>query len=202
MTQQKTNEQHEWFYPLDAESISDRPVVLEISPDKEQCEALCRRLDLAKIKSLVAKLRIQRNPGNMIIYISAELNARIVQNCVATLAPVEQDITDSFEGWFADPAQAVSFTKAKRERMNLKEKIEQPILDESEDPEAIIDGVIDLGEFVAQHFSLALDPYPRVDGAEPQIVGIIGDKGDPEDAYDNPFAALKEWRAKENKDEA
>jgi hypothetical protein len=41
-----------------------------------------------------------------------------------------------------------------------------PFLDESEDPEPVIDGKIDAGELVAQYLSLAIDPYPRLEGEE------------------------------------
>lgn len=192
---------HEWYYPIEADHIGEDKKAIEISPDDSQKEALARRLGVAKIENLTAHLVLRRNQGNMVIYIQGEINAEIIQSCIITLAPVRQEISEKFEAWYADARQAVSFAKAKRERVNIKEKGEQPILDESEDPEAIIDGKIDLGELVTQHLSLAIDPYPRAQGAVSDVIDDEALKGEADTSYDNPFAALKEWRAKENKEE-
>lgn len=201
MAQQTIENIQEWHYPLEADNVSEKPQKIELSPDADQKKALARRLDIHKIHDLTAKLNVQRNSGNMVVYIRGEIIARIEQKCIVSLAPVFQDIIEPFEAWYADTAQAVSFTKAKRDRLNIKEKGEQPMLEEHEDPEAIVDGIIDLGELVTQHLSLAIDPYPKsfevlkkekednsVEGAESEI-------------YDNPFAALKDWRSKENKED-
>ena len=52
-------------------------------------------------------------------------------------------------------------------------------------PEAIINGIIDLGRLATDALFLAIDPYPRKPGAvfEAEVVAL-----DPED---HPFAALK-----------
>lgn len=193
---------HEWSYPLEVEKITSKPTRLEAIAGEEERAALCRRLDIPVISRLEAKLVIQRNAGNMIIHIKGEIDADVEQRCIVTREPVKEKVRDSFEAWYADPGQAVSFTKARRERMNIKDKGEQPMLEECDDPEPIVNGVIDLGELVTQNFSLALNPYPRKKGAaykggEEESLAPES----PEGAYNNPFAALKEWRAKESKDE-
>jgi len=60
---------------------------------------------------------------------------------------------------------------------------------ERDDPERVVDGLIDVGELVAQHLSLNLDPYPRAD-----------DAGDPVELQTgpvaSPFAALASLKDK------
>jgi hypothetical protein len=65
---------------------------------------------------------------------------------------------------------------------------------ETEDPpEAVTGGMIDLGETAAQQMALALDPYPRAPGAEPNAaVADVGREGKDDEL--NPFSVLKEHR--------
>lgn len=206
MTKQAVENAQEWSCIIEADTIGDAPIKLEIGPSASETAMLEKRLGLLKIYSLKAALDIRRNPGNMVIYISGTIDADIEQRCVVSLEQVHQKIHDNFEAWFADKTQAVSFTKAKRERMSLKEKGEQPVLEEQDDPEPIINGAIDLGELVTQYFSLALDPYPRSEGAAYEGKASSPRKAtageeEEDEHFKNPFAALKEWRHKENKDE-
>ncbi len=189
--------QQEWSYFYPAEEVDEKVTRVEISPSDDEKQALCNRLGLTDIKSLRADLTLQRNQISKVVHIIGHVVADVVQKCVVTMDPVDAHIDDSFEAWYAEPSQAVSFAKAKRERMSPKEQEEQPMLEEYDDPEPIEGGKIDLGELVSQHFSLFLDPYPRKEG-------LAYDAGDqleeaPEGTYDNPFAALKEWKEKETK---
>jgi len=191
---------NEWTFEIKADDVEGiKPLKLSIEPDEKQRKALSKRLALHSIGFLKCDYTLQRNAGNMIIHIKANITAQVNQYCSVTLEPVPEQINESFESWFADHNQAVSFSKAKRERLGIKERGEQPIMEEYDDPEQIIDGKIDLGELAAQHFSLMLDPYPRKEGVSlPLKTDILKDEGS-EEAYNNPFAALKEWKLKEDK---
>lgn len=186
----------EWSHEIDAEEITSKTIRLTIEPDAEEVKALCQRLDLHDIQSLQCVYMIQRNEGNMVVHIQGTITAKLKQKCVVTLEPVAQEIHEEFEAWYADDSQAVSFARAKRDRMNMKDLEDQPILEEQEDPEPIIDGKIDLGEVATQFLSLALAPYPRAEGVEfPEQSKALG--AEPDGVYDNPFAALKNWRKKD-----
>lgn len=188
----------EWPHFFAVDDLGTQAIRLEIAPTAEQARALCKRLDLLALEGLVAKLAITRNKGNMVIHVTGSLEAQVTQRCVVTLTPVKAKIHEELEGWFADPHQAVSFAKAKRERLSPQELMDQPILEEAEDPEPVIDGKIDLGEFVTQFLSLALEPYPRAQGVE-YAQTLQGPEHEPDGVYDNPFAALKEWKARDQK---
>lgn len=204
MNKKNNNEQvlltPEWTCLFDTEKVERTPYTLTIEPTQDEKLAIAKRLGLEALDELTVKLVLQRNPGNMVIHIHGLLSATVSQKCVVTLEPMKEKIETEFEAWYADASQAVSFTRAKRERELEKDNIEKPVLDESEDPEPIVNGNIDLGELAVQHLSLNLNPYPRKQDAifasgEKQILKTQGNG----DIYSNPFEALKNWREKESK---
>lgn len=185
----------EWSHTFEADEVADEAVCLSISPDEDVMPALCRRLGVGGFESLSADLTLARVQGNMTIHVKGHIRARVEQECVVSLDPVFTEIDETFEAWFADPDQAVTLVKAKRERLTKSGAGEVPLLEESDDPEAIIDGVIDLGDLVTQHLSLVIDPYPHGEGVEYEY-GDDNPRKVPEGFKDNPFAALKNWKQK------
>ncbi len=194
------NMEQEWSHFIDSHDIGAKAVKVEILMPQASFDALCNRLDLHSIENLTATLRLKRNSVNKVIHVEGIIKADIHQKCVVTAEPVLENIHDKFEAWFSDAHDAVSFEKARRERMSRREREDQPMLDEQDDPEPIIDNRIDLGELVVQHLSLALNPYPRKEGITYEKIEEELGKA-PDGTYDNPFAALKNWKIKETKTE-
>jgi len=191
-------ESQEWAHLMASEDIGVKPVNIKISPPKEIIAALCKRLNLHSIRVLNADIVLQRNSVDKVIHIKGHVKADLVQSCVITTDQVQECIDDKFEAWFIDPNSTVSFAKAKRERLSRKAQSDLPVMDEYEDPEPVIDGHIDLGELVVQNLSLSLNPYPRVEGAKHDLQEVSLQSSS-EELYDNPFAALKDWKSKEQK---
>jgi hypothetical protein len=83
--------------------------------------------------------------------------ATIVQHCVVTLEPVtnrvEGEINQVYTAETGKPADAELVFDALAE----------------EPPEPLIGGAAELGELVVEHLALALDPYPRVPGAQADL---------------------------------
>ncbi|HQX27207.1 MAG TPA: hypothetical protein PKX38_04635 [Alphaproteobacteria bacterium] len=182
----------EWSHFVEAEKIGNTPMKLTISPNPDERKRLAKRMGLGDLRSLESDLVMSRDSGSNIIFISGQIRAAVTQNSVVSGKAIKSEIIDSFEAWYADPEQAVSFAKAKQERLTRDGQADMPFLDESEDPEPVIDGKIDVGELVAQYLSLAVDPYPRLEGEEYGGEGAIKTQaGEP---YENPFAALKDWK--------
>ncbi|MGH1398296.1 MAG: YceD family protein [Alphaproteobacteria bacterium] len=184
----------EWSHEIDADNVtSDKPLKLTISAGKEEHVRLVQRLGVSGIEALSAELVLDRdNP--LVVHVAGRIRAKVKQSCVVSLDLVDSDIDERFEAWFADPDAAVSLAKAKRDKVTKASGREVPILDESEDPEDIIDGKIDLGELVVQHLSLSLSPYPHADGADYEF-GDDEPQKVPDEFKNNPFAALKDWKA-------
>jgi uncharacterized metal-binding protein YceD (DUF177 family) len=100
---------------------------------------------------------------------TGQLSAEVVQSCIVTLEPVAQRVEEAVDLRF------------------LPEGSEPG--DDPEEPDEIPmqGGALDLGEALAEQLALALDSYPRAEGAElPPEAG--------EDADRNPFAALAALR--------
>ncbi|MCI5060082.1 MAG: DUF177 domain-containing protein [Alphaproteobacteria bacterium] len=185
--------EQEWSHFFDVEELEKKPLKIQLQASPEECADLSKRFGVEEVKSASADLTVTRQGGH-IIYVSGTFESMIVQNCVITLEPVETALSDQVEGWFADKEATVSFAAAKRDRDVVQQKGEVEILDEKDDPEAIIDGQIDLGELVTQHISLTIPAYPRKEGAEYEQgdAGLTVDENSP--LRKNPFEALKSWK--------
>ena len=103
------------------------------------------------------------------------------QECVVSLEPIPSKINELIEVEYAPAAE------------DGTEEVFHP--DQPEPPEPLDSDSVDLGELVAQHLSVALDPYPRKVDAAP----LEWDAGGPENAAnegDSPFAVLARLRKK------
>jgi uncharacterized metal-binding protein YceD (DUF177 family) len=88
------------------------------------------------------------------ISVTGSFNADVLQTCVVTLEPFRAHLIDRIDALFAPPSFFRELTH------------EAPgDASESDMPEPIQNGEIDLGEAVAQQMALALDPYPKKPGA-------------------------------------
>ncbi|MCB1562140.1 MAG: DUF177 domain-containing protein [Alphaproteobacteria bacterium] len=201
MPEEKTDKEKivpEWSFPVNVAEINGR-LALDIAPDEAERAALAKRFDLLSLEVLAAQIVLTREAGQMRVRVQGRFQASLLQACVVTLEPVEDRIEESFEAWFADQEQAVTLAKAKHDRLVKKGRSEVPLLDEQDDPEPIIDGKIDLGELVAQFLSLSINPFPHAPGVE---LPAEGEEENPvrmsAGETPNPFAALKDWKAKQD----
>jgi hypothetical protein len=124
------------------------------------------------------------------VHVAGHLNARVGQTCVVTLDPIESDIEEEIDLVFApaEPGQIM-------DDLIDEDGVEAGDGESPEQPEPIVNGVIDLGRLATDVLFLAIDPYPRKSGAvfERQVT-----EADPED---HPFAALKALKAGPKKPE-
>ncbi|QJE72679.1 DUF177 domain-containing protein [Aerophototrophica crusticola] len=169
-----------------ADTVSTGGKSLTIDSKPEERAALAKRFDLVAIDSLTATLRLRRVRGEM-VKVTGSLSADVVQTCVVTLDPVPAHVEEEFSALFA-PDHLLPKEEEEEEMTFSVEMLEEDV------PEAMPGGRIDVGELVAQHLSLALDPYPRKagisfeeidEGAEPDSAPVQAEPAKP-----NPFAAL------------
>lgn len=185
----------EWSYPVNVDRIGDAPLTLTIKAPKEACRNLARRFRVLFIENLTADITLSRDEGKLTVHLTGAFDADITQSCVVTLVPVKEHVHEPFEAWFADPEQVVVLARIRHDRALKQSGGERPLLEEHEDPEPIVDGVIDLGEAVAQFLSLAVNPYPHAEGVDESSALAETPKPVPE-IRRNPFAALKDWKDK------
>lgn len=123
----------------------------EFAATVEERAALARRFDWAAIGRLEGTAKLTRVAGG--VHATGTLRAQIVQNCVATGAPVPETIAESFDLRFV-------------EGLATPESEEIELGEDELDTLPIEGGAIDLGEAAAQTLALAADPYPRCAGVD------------------------------------
>jgi uncharacterized metal-binding protein YceD (DUF177 family) len=144
--------------------LGTEPFRQEIAATEAEREALARRFGLLALDRLTAEVELLRQAQDTIL-LRAAFEAAFVQECVVTLDPV-------------DGAMAASFTL----RYGPPEHESADGIDEEDAFEPLVNDFIDIGEAVAQEFSLALPSFPRSPGAVLEIEEEPADAG--------PFAAL------------
>jgi len=168
-----------WRSPVIVAQIPDTGLHRKLEASAAEREAIAKVAGLRDVLSAHADLEVEPIRGGR-IQVTGRVRARIGQTCVVTLDPIESDIDEEVDLTFAPEAEA----------RRLEDLIEEGQDDGKppavvDPPEAIVNGIIDLGRIATDALFLAIDPYPRKPGAvfETEVTAL-----DPED---HPFAALK-----------
>ncbi len=163
----------EFSRPIDAETISESPRLVEIGADETERRKLAGRFSLKGIEQLSARIRLARRAG--VIHADGHVEAKVVQACVVTGDPLPAHVDAPFSVRYVPDALA----PAGEEDVELTA--------EDCDTLPLDGGRIDLGELAAETLALALDPFPRSEGAD----SALKDAGLDDPADTGPFAALK-----------
>ena len=159
-----------WSAPVTVAAVPETGRRLDLVADNTARAAIAKAAGLAALPRLEAGFDLTRQGADG-LHAVGRVSATVVQNCVVTLEPIESEIDEAVDLVFlpdvAPPAEAVDLEA----------------LQADEPPEAIRDGVIDLGAVATEFLLLGLDPYPRKPGA----VFEAPPAGDP---VSHPFAAL------------
>ena len=167
-----------WHATVNVTQIPESGLHREIEAGPAVRAAMTEVAGLREISSARASFDMSLRSGGR-VHLAGSVKARIGQTCVMTLDPVENDIDEEIDLIFVPEEQISHATD------DLVENAEGGEGKLAEPPEPIVNGLIDLGRLATDVLYLAIDPYPRKQGAvfEPQIAVT-----DPED---HPFAALK-----------
>ncbi len=165
---------------------------LDIVADGAERAALARRFGLDSLGALTASVTLTKFGDGRRVRLSANFSADVVQSCVVTLEPAPSRVEATFvlvydEG-AGGPGEAETVV----------------LLEGQNPPEPWSGNVIDVGETVAEHLALALDPYPRVTGGKLPALGLAsggadaGKEGDDTDGEfsESPFRELAKLRRK------
>ncbi len=163
---------------IDTGSIGDNGVIEHIEATEAERAAIAAGFNLISVDSLAADLDIRRSGAGLIV-VDGVLRADVVHTCVVSLEPAPQTINEPFHVTLA-PAGS---EEAPPEPKPGAEVMVDPGVDQ---PEVVAGPGIDLGGIVLEHFSLALDPYPRAPGATLPAEPETGT----DEPVQSPFAAL------------
>ncbi|MFQ5939115.1 MAG: DUF177 domain-containing protein [Alphaproteobacteria bacterium] len=171
------DQQAEFSRIIATDGLDASGVVHEIEASVDERTALARRFGLKSLDGLTATVQLKPVGGGM-VRVDGRFIADVVQTCVVTLEPVAAHIADSFTVDYSPEAEDGS-----RREVIIAVDAEDP-------PEPLVDRKIDIGEAVAQHLALVLDPYPRAPGAT--IESTVDDRSAKPDSADasGPFSAL------------
>jgi len=154
--------------PVAVDRIGALGLDLTVEAGAAECAALARRMQLPAIAELRCTFHVERDHADALVA-NGYLHARLTQTCVVSLEDFLVTIDERFTVRCVPAGQ------------------------ESDDPDpAAIDeigyaeGVLDLGEAVAEQLALALDPYPHAPGA---VLPALADEPDA-----SPFVALGSLR--------
>lgn len=174
-----------WRVPVAVEQIPDTGVHRDLKADETIRHAIADVGDLREVLSAQASFDVTPKSGGR-YHIAGHVRARIGQTCVVTLEPMESDIDEPVDLTFVPPDQIP-------EMATLIDEAEHSDGDTPDPPEAIENGIIDLGRIATDALYLAVNPYPRKPDA---VFEPVVEATDPED---HPFAALKALKVEPKK---
>lgn len=151
--------------------IGSEPYRQEITADAAERAALAERFELLSLDRLTATVSVSRRGIDMFL-LEAAFEAEFVQACVVTLDPVPGALSEEF-GLLYGPLAA--------------EGTAAGVVNDAVAFEPLEGDLIDIGEAVAQEFSLALPPFPRSPAADQAAAAEAPDET-------GPFAALARLR--------
>ena len=172
---------NEFSREIKADTIDRKGFSKTIEANEAERNALIKRFDLHDLTSLSANIDI--SISNNVYHVTGMLRAHLYQTSVISGNPVAKEIEQTIDTYLTNDSKIVPFDALKDDEYEIR--------DEKDDPDKIIDGVIDMGEITTQFLGLALDDYPRGDNED------SGDYIEKKDSKDNPFAALKDINVKE-----
>jgi uncharacterized metal-binding protein YceD (DUF177 family) len=155
----------------------DDAVTFTIEANPDERAALARRFGLLALDALSAAGRIDVASRGRRARLTATLKADATQICVVSLEPVRSTIEEQF---------SVTYDRdAGRTRI---EPVQDFDIDAEDPPDPLPDDGIDVGEAVAEHFGLALDPYPNTPGVAIDAQEQGGERTEPGET--SPFSVL------------
>ncbi len=143
--------------------------VFDLSPDEAQRAAIARRLDIPAVNALRGRIELKPSQGGIVL--TGRVEADLVRVCVVTLEHTNEAIAEAFELRFA--------------RSVGRDETDAELVIDENTPEPLEGDEIDIGEVLVQQLALAMNPYPRREGA-------VVDKAEFGQALEtSPFAVLK-----------
>jgi uncharacterized metal-binding protein YceD (DUF177 family) len=151
-----------WSVPVAVHDVPETGRRFDLLADDAARDAIATVAGLRALPRLQAEFDVMRR-GHDGLHVVGTVSARVGQTCVITLEPIENDIETPIDLAFVPQAKATELS--------------------DDAPEPLIDGRVDLGALATEFLVLAVDPYPRKQGA-------VFEAPPMSDAGTHPFAAL------------
>ena len=160
-----------WSVPVILDQIPETGLHRDIEAPETAREAIAALSDLRGVPALSASFDVEKRGAR--VHVTGRLRARVGQTCVVSLEPMETAIDEPIDLTFALP-EAGSVEEGEQDQRQKPE---------GDGPEPLLGNAIDLGAIASEFLVLAIDPYPRKEGAEFAAPAA-------EETGNKPFAAL------------
>jgi uncharacterized metal-binding protein YceD (DUF177 family) len=151
--------------PIALSKIPAKGLTLVVRATPEECAAVAVRMELPAIQSLECRFELRREGDGLAVLAQGHLVAELTQTCVTSAEDFAARVEEVF---------TIRFVAAGTEREDPDPDLPDEIPYEAD--------TIDLGEATAEQLGLALDPWPRIEGATVPMID--------EEDNDSPFATL------------
>jgi len=134
-----------WHVPVRLEDVPETGLHIDLVADdavRADVGAFAGLRDLSRLEAAIDLVR----HGNG-LRATGQVSATVGQTCVITLDPMESSVEEAFDVTFAPPASADTAGET------------------AEPPEALVDGVADIGAVATEFLLLGIDRYPKKSGA-------------------------------------
>jgi uncharacterized metal-binding protein YceD (DUF177 family) len=179
MTRAQASAQRRWSVPLAVSEVPETGRHIDLAADARARAAVAKLAGLAALPRLEATLDVMpRGRGGLRVV--GRVSATVVQTCVVTLEPIENEVDEPVDLVFVPAGELPAPGRDGGD-------VEVPLEDA---PEPLVGGHIDLGAIATEFFILGVDPYPR----KPDAVFHSPVAGD--DSV-HPFASLAALKRKQ-----
>jgi len=169
-----TGAKRPWSVPIRLDEVPETGLHMDIAADGGVRAAVAATAGVNEVPQLAAAFDVARH-GRDGLRVVGTVSARVRQTCVVTLDPVENEIEEQIDLVFVSPSA-------------LGAVASEVGAEAVEPPEAMVDGVVDLGAVAAEFLVLGIDPYPRKPG-------VVFEPPQSADPGSHPFAALAALRS-------
>ncbi len=157
--------------------VARGPVSRTLTADEAARSRIAKVVGVDALLSLEAQVRVSSWLDGA--QLNATWTARVTQTCGVTLEPFESDLDGAFQ-IRAVPEGSPALAASEDHEVELDPEADDP-------PDVLTSDQLDLGAYVVEDLSLAVDPFPRKPGAEFEAP----DMG----AEISPFAVLAKLKA-------
>lgn len=162
-----------WSVPVTLDQIPEGGLHRAIEAPDAAREAVARLAEVREVAGLTAVFDVIKSGAR--VHVTGRVKARVGQNCVVSLEPMETAVDEPIDLTFAPPPAGAVLADEGGDELRRKPS------DDAVEP--LVGNAIDLGAIAAEFLVLAIDPYPRKEGAAFEAPAV-------DEAGNKPFAAL------------
>lgn len=174
----ETVKNHAWKVPVSIDEVPEAGRHFKLVADETTRAAIATDLGLRSLEELELSCDVTRR-GRDGLHVEGQVKAIVGQSCVVTLEPIKSEVIEDLD---------IDFLAAVEEAAAPSD-----LEGETEPPELLVDGAIDLGAMATEFLILGINPYPRKPGAT--FVAPASENSD-----GGPFAALAKLKPSSDKE--